>query len=310
MLDQQITQLIAQQRLPASFVDTVQHWYMPVAMEIAGKARQAAAPIVVGVQGAQGSGKSTLAAFLKALLESNHHLNTAVLSIDDFYLTHAARTQLGQTVHPLLCTRGVPGTHDVALAQRTINTLCQLKGSESTRIPRFDKSIDDRAPEEQWSNISGPVDVILLEGWCVGLNPQSDDALEPPINTLEAENDAQGLWRRYVNHKLSQEYAPLFNSFTFFVVLQAPSFDAVYQWRLLQEQKLIAKIKEENQTRAGIRTMSADEIRTFISHYQRLTEHALCTLPEKADYVLRLDSQHRILSTHTKDRSHQQKAPL
>jgi len=37
-----------------------------------------------------------------------------VLSLDDFYLGHAARLQLARDIHPLLATRGVPGTHDIA----------------------------------------------------------------------------------------------------------------------------------------------------------------------------------------------------
>ncbi len=303
MFDKQIDQLISEQGLPTQFRENVSQWYAPIAMEIAGKARQVNGALLVGVQGSQGSGKSTLATFLKALLEGAHQLNTAVLSIDDFYLTRAERTQLSQSVHPLLSTRGVPGTHDVTLAQKTITALNQLKKGQSTRIPRFDKSIDDRATETEWPKIDGPVDVVLLEGWCVGLDPEEEHALDTAVNTLETEKDAERIWRNYVNQHLADEYAALFTRIAFFVVLQAPSFDAVYRWRLMQEEKLIAKTKTQALSKGTVRTMSANEIRTFISHYQRLTEHGLRTLPKKADYVLYLDAEHRILKSHTKNRT-------
>ena len=38
-----------------------------------------------------------------------------MLSLDDLYLPKAERLRLARDVHPLLATRGVPGTHDVAL---------------------------------------------------------------------------------------------------------------------------------------------------------------------------------------------------
>jgi D-glycerate 3-kinase len=42
-------------------------------------------------------------------------------------------------VHPLLATRGVPGTHDIDLAINTINAVCS---GLPTPITRFDKSTD------------------------------------------------------------------------------------------------------------------------------------------------------------------------
>ncbi len=36
-----------------------------------------------------------------------------LLSIDDYYLSKIERLRISQKVHPLLITRGVPGTHDI-----------------------------------------------------------------------------------------------------------------------------------------------------------------------------------------------------
>ena len=71
---------------------------------------------MVGLTGPQGSGKSTLAAKLPPLLAARG-LRSAVLALDDLYLTHAERRRLAADIHPLLATRGVPGTHDVALGR-------------------------------------------------------------------------------------------------------------------------------------------------------------------------------------------------
>ncbi|MYJ73656.1 MAG: hypothetical protein F4089_00575, partial [Gammaproteobacteria bacterium] len=66
-----------------------------------------------GLGGGQGAGKSTLGRLI-AQAGSMLGIRIEVLSIDDFYLTKEQRLQLAEDVHPLLATRGPPGTHDVA----------------------------------------------------------------------------------------------------------------------------------------------------------------------------------------------------
>ena len=90
------------------------------------------------------------------------------LSLDDLYLTHAERLQLAAEVHPLFATRGVPGTHAVNMAFGIIEDVLAGRAFE---VPRFDKAFDDRSNEVM--RISGPVDVLLFEGWCVGAAPQA-----------------------------------------------------------------------------------------------------------------------------------------
>lgn len=70
---------------------------------------------VWGLSALQGTGKSTLAAQL-AQAAQREGLRSAVLSLDDFYLTRAARQALARQVHPLLVTRGPPGTHKIGRA--------------------------------------------------------------------------------------------------------------------------------------------------------------------------------------------------
>src|SRR3546814_14971697 len=90
---------------------------------------------VYGITGLQGTGKSTLAAQMAALAAGRGRA-VAVLSVDDAYLDHDQRARLAREVHPLLATRGPPGTPDVALACRTLDA---LRAGQTIALPRFDK---------------------------------------------------------------------------------------------------------------------------------------------------------------------------
>ncbi len=156
---------------------------------------------VLGICGGQGAGKSSLAAGVVAAAERTGQCAVS-LSLDDFYLTRAQRTDLARQVHPLLVTRGVPGTHDVALCIRTIEALL-VPGNH--QIPRFDKGQDDRQSRDKWDAVAGPFDLVVLEGWCVGAPPQPLGALSAPCNELESSTDPQGVWRGYVNDCLRSD---------------------------------------------------------------------------------------------------------
>lgn len=275
---------------PADRIDRARVRYAPLASWIAAQPRPGSA-LIVGINGAQGSGKSTLAALLRHLLETALGRRAVALSIDDFYLTRSGREELSRRVHPLLATRGVPGTHDVALARRTLDGLRALRAGESLALPRFVKALDDRAPERDWPSCSGPVDVVLLEGWCVGTPPQDESELAHPVNALEAAEDADGRWRRYVNEQLATSYAALFAMLGRLVFLQAPSFDVVFRWRLEQEAENASAVADP------ARAMTPAALKRFIAHYERLTRHALRVLPSRADVVLELDAERRIVAT-------------
>jgi len=289
--------LIEAQSLPSDFKHTVEKWYIPLLHQI--KAKKPSSTMLLGVQGTQGSGKSTLAEFIKVLAEHMYQLNVVSLSQDDFYLTQAERITLAEQVHPLFTTRGVPGTHDIPLAIDTINALKAADASSQVDIPRFNKAIDDRAPKADWDTINGPVDLVIFEGWCVGCGPQADEALDAPTNELEANEDSSGAWRRFVNEALKGNYKELHDMLDALVVLQAPSFDCVYEWRWLQEQKLAEKLKNAPDG-AATKLLDENSLKRFISHYERLTNHCLNTLPNKADWVLTLEKDHSITQLRSK----------
>jgi D-glycerate 3-kinase len=284
---QLITHIEAQQ-LPANFIDVVERWYWPMAQHIACQRRTSTDTLLVSVNGAQGSGKTTLTSFLRLLLQSAWGLCTVDMSLDDFYLTRAERQSLAAHVHPLLETRGVPGTHDVELAVNTLACLRDCSVQQPCAIPRFNKAIDDRCPPDEWTCITEPVDVILFEGWC-NHAPQSSDAdLLAPMNALEASDDSQGIWRRYVNEQLQQYHASLFHQADLLIHLAIPGFDVVQGWRQLQEDKLAASNVD------GGHIMTASQLGRFIQHYERITRKCLTGLPGLADVVLSINAEHDI----------------
>jgi D-glycerate 3-kinase len=282
--------LIRSQALPAAYRQMVNEVHRPAVEHIVQRHGAVGRPIVVGLCGCQGSGKSTMASFLRALLEAGG-LRAAVLSLDDLYLPLSERERLGREVHPLLRTRGVPGTHDAALGLALIDAL--TGGPAEVSMPCFNKAEDDRAAAEAWPRIAAPVDVILFEGWCVGALPQADADLIEPINTLEREEDRDGFWRRYVNAQLKGDYSRLFGRIDVLIMLKAPNFDTVYGWRSLQEQKLADKVRSQGLT--GTRIMGPQEIRRFLMFYQRLTEWILREMPDRAEILIPLNEAHRLL---------------
>ena len=226
--DQQISEFIAQHRLPNAFRNLIAGHYSDLASWLMSKKRSGEI-LFIGINGAQGTGKSTLADYLRLALESGAGWQVAVLSIDSFYLTKKERQQLAERVHPLLETRGVPGTHDTQMLASYLERLKVLAAKDTLALPRFDKAVDDRAENDAWPVVSGPIDLIILEGWCVGTTSQHDDSLTQAINALEKELDASGAWRRYVNEKLKREYAALYAQLDALIFLQAPDFDAIYR---------------------------------------------------------------------------------
>jgi D-glycerate 3-kinase len=275
-----IADFMQREKLGPGFAETVARIYRPLAVRIESLAR-AHPGLVVGVCGSQGSGKSTGVALLKILLEAEG-LRAAALSIDDLYLSKDARQKLAEEVHPLLATRGPPGTHDVALGEGVLGALAK---PQMTAIPRFDKSRDTRMDPSHWDQLQGPADVILFEGWCVGAKPQPPDLLAEPVNALERDADPDGRWRTYVNDALAGSYQRLFGRIGFLIFLAAPSFEVVAGWRKEQEAKLRARIDGSSHV------MSDDEIDRFVQFYERLTRFMLTEMPSRADAVVRLGKQ-------------------
>ena len=284
---------LRQQHLPPSFEETVIAWYLPFAGLLARHQAAFGRPLLVGLNGSQGSGKSTLTALLVQLLADDHGLRAIDLSIDDFYLSRQSRQLLASQVHPLLATRGVPGTHDVSLLLETLQQLARTNATVA--VPRFDKASDDRLPESEWEQVTAPFDVVIVEGWCMGTPAQSDEALHRPVNELEAAEDPDGSWRRYINRQIHEQYQALYDLMDLWIMLLAPSFEYVHKWRSEQENKLADSLRKQGKdVYRDTQVMTDKQLSRFIQHYQRLTEHALAELPGQVNYLFRLDADRNI----------------
>ncbi|WP_221798051.1 hypothetical protein [Oceanobacter mangrovi] len=279
----------ALQDLPEPWLRQWDSVWLPVACWVAQQKLQIGGVPIFGIHGGQGSGKSTLSQGLAKLFRAALGWNCVVVSIDDLYLSHAERQQLSQTVHPLLATRGVPGTHDAELGQQLFQQLKNLHPGDLLAMPAFDKASDDRLPRSQWHQCVGPVDLILFEGWCVGCEAASDASLQTPVNELEASEDADGHWRQWVNQHLQTDYKAWFAMLDRLIMLKVPGMNAVLEWRGQQEQE-----NRRNAKGADDRSMDQAALIRFIQHYQRLTENALQNLPASADLVLELNSAHAV----------------
>ena len=204
------------------------------------------------MQAPQGCGKTTLVAELEALLTATGAVG-ATLSIDDFYLTRAKQAALADANagNPLLELRGNAGTHDLALGAATLKALAAAGPGESVAVPRYDKAahggLGDRAPQEAWPTVQGPVDVVLLEGWMLGfapVGPAAAAAVSPHLPPVDA---ALAAYRPALDAACSA-----------WLVVRAPSPACVYEWRAEAEREL---------RREGRGGMSEEQIADFCDRY-------------------------------------------
>jgi len=268
-------------------IKSLKKFYIPMSFWIEDKYKAKGKTLFLGFSGGQGSGKTTVAAILKIILKKLFKRKIYVSSIDDFYKTLRERDKISSTIHPLLKTRGVPGTHDINLVGKFFN-LVKKRNFKKFKLPKFDKSIDDRLKRKYWTNINERPEIVILEGWCVGAKPQINSLIKKPINSLEKYEDENLTWRKYSNNKLKNEYKKLFDKIDHFIFMKIPNFNMVFKWRLLQEEKL----KKKSHSRKKI--MTYKQIKRFIMFYQRITLQMIKDLSKSASVVLLLNKNHEI----------------
>ena len=254
-----------------------------LATQVASLWRRKQAPLLLAISGMQGSGKSTLSQHLIEQLYGDNITGVAV-SLDDFYFDANERAQLAQRVHPLYRQRGLPGSHDLALLQQV---LWDFKQQRALLLPVFDKASDNKLSKSQWRPVPEGAQVLIVEGWCMGVTAQPAAQLGYDVNDFERKHDHDGRFRHCVNRLLATNYHEVFEQFDGLVFLNGQSFSRVYRWRLQQEHALRA------QTGKG---MTDEEVLAFIQPFQRLSEWAVTSLSESANVVVDLGEDREVLT--------------
>ncbi|KAK4040750.1 P-loop containing nucleoside triphosphate hydrolase protein [Parachaetomium inaequale] len=222
-------------------------------------------PFIVGLNGVQGVGKTTLVRALAETLQEREGLPTLVVSIDDFYLTHADQLALA-AAHPdnaLVQYRGEPGTHDIPLLTTFLTAL--TTNHHPTPIPQYSKSafsgLGDRLPPSTWPHTSptAPPRVLILEGWCIGFRPLPSDLVaqkwSAPSRTLHNHKLSH---LEFINARLADYDAVIKSVLDAFIHIDAEDTEYVYAWRAEQEAQL------RRETGDG---MSAEQVVKFVDAY-------------------------------------------
>ena len=248
-------------------------------------------PYFVGLAGGQGTGKTTISSLIKIILIKYFKLKVFRISIDDFYKSRKERISLSKRVHPILLTRGVPGTHDIKMM---LNFFKKVKSKKFKRLklPTFNKAVDDRFKKKYWYNLNEKPDVIIFEGWCVGAKSEKNSSLRKTINSMEKTKDQKQIWRKYVNQQLKSKYKNLYSQLNCLIYLKAKNFGLLQKWRLKQERKLWLSSKKNSK----LKIMSKGDVINFMQTYQRITQNMFRYMPKYASIIFNLNNNHQIKS--------------
>jgi D-glycerate 3-kinase len=259
------------QQIPASqiLLSLCNLWF-PLALQLAISQQQLNRPFIQGILGGQGTGKTTLGAVLHLILAQLGY-RTLSLSLDDLYKTYDERQNL-QEKDPRLIWRGPPGTHDVALGIELLDQLRQPNQHYSILVPRFDKSAwggaGDRTTPEQVES----VDIVLFEGWFVGVRPIDPvifDASTPaPIQTPD-----DRAFARDMNEQL-KDYLPLWERLDRLMLLYPTDYRLSQQWRRQAEQQMMA---------TGKSGMTDSQIDQFVEYFWKALHPDLFITPLTQD---------------------------
>ena len=271
----------------AEKIKSLKKIYIPISFWIENKYKKKGETLILGFSGGQGSGKTTATGILKIILKKFFKRRIHVSSIDDFYKTLVDRNKISNKIHPLLKTRGVPGTHDINLVKNFFNII-RKKKFKKIKLPKFEKAMDNRLGKKYWFNIKQKPEIIILEGWCVGARPQPNSLIKRPINILEKYEDKDLKWRQYVNEKIKKEYKKLFVMIDHLIFMKIPNFKVVFKWRLQQEKKL------KKNSHSNKKIMSYNEIKRFIMFYERITLQMMKDLSKSASVLMLLKKNHDI----------------
>ena len=252
--------------------------WLPVALNLVTARNILDRTLIQGILGGQGVGKTTLCNVLKLII-NYLGFSVATLSIDDLYLTYAERQAL-QKQDPRSIWRGPPGTHDVNLGLEIIERCLAEDNSSKILIPRFDKSAFNGAGDRTQPEAITKPDILLFEGWFVGVQPITEDCFVNPPAPISTCEDIQ--FAKDNNQRL-KAYLPLWQKLDSLIVLYPEDYRLSKQWRREAEQKMIAR---------GKTGMSDRECDRFVEYFWKALHPELFIKPliETADLVVEIKS--------------------
>ncbi|MDH6061007.1 glycerate kinase [Chrysosporum bergii ANA360D] len=248
---------------PEEMLGVLWDLWLPLSIKIASHRQGLGRPLIQGILGGQGTGKTTMCRVLGLILQQLGY-NTLSLSLDDLYKTYGDRLVLTQQ-DPRLIWRGPPGTHDIDLGLQVLDQIRQ--GQSLVTVPRFDKSIYNGAGDRTNPEIVKNIDIVLFEGWFVGVQPINDDVFNhapPPISTDEDQRFARDMNRRL------NDYLPLWKRLDSLIVLHPTDYHYSMVWRKQAEQQMIA---------AGKSGMSDAQVEEFVNYFWRSLHPELFITP-------------------------------
>lgn len=261
-----------------AIVSILEKLWLPIALDLATAKQKLNRTFVQGILGSQGTGKSTLCEILQSIL-SYFGFSVATLSLDDLYLTYSQRQALQQQ-DPRLLWRGPPGTHDLALGLKVIEQCLEENSPAQILLPRFDKSAFNGAGDRTTPEAIAQPDILLFEGWFVGIQPLELDSFNHCPAPIITEQDRQ--FTKDNNQRL-QAYLPLWSKLDSLIVLNPEDYRLSKQWRKDAEHKMIA---------LGKSGMSDEEIDRFVEYFWQALHPELFIKPllSRADLVVEIKS--------------------
>ncbi|MCX7595400.1 MAG: glycerate kinase [Fischerella sp.] len=269
------------QMQPDTMSEVLWNLWLPLGIKIAWHRQKLGRPLIQGILGGQGTGKTTMCQVLSLILR---HLgyHALSLSLDDLYKTYRDR-QILQQQDPRLIWRGPPGTHDVELGLTVLDRIrnCELP----VVVPRFDKSARSGAGDRTTPEIVANADIVLFEGWFVGVQPIDPAVFDhPPPPIITAEDKA---FARDMNRKL-YDYLPLWQRLDSLILLYPKDYRLCVEWRKQAERQMIA---------AGKPGMSDAEIERFVNYFwlslhPELFIKPLVESPKLVDLVIEVNADH------------------
>ena len=248
---------------PENMLQVLWDVWLPLGIKLASQRQQLGRPLIQGILGGQGMGKTTMCKVLTLIL-SQLGYKTLSLSLDDLYKTYRDRLALRQQ-DPRLIWRGPPGTHDIDLGLNVIDQIRQLQSP--IIVPRFDKSAYGGAGDRTTPEIVTGVDILLFEGWFVGVQPINADVFDDPPPPIFTEEDRE--FARDMNRQL-WDYLPLWERLDSLIVLYPTDYRYSLEWRKQAEQQMIA---------AGKSGMSDTQIEGFVNYFWRALHPELFIKP-------------------------------